>query len=125
VSAIAIRLRPIQADEFLHAERNQQIAIIIQHFIQNTVAATNAEQDYHILIAAPFPMRLCARRADGIAAGRTHFLQLAVALIKPVLALNHERIVVRHMAMQHDLLARGNLNNTSTILFGSSMSRME
>jgi len=70
-------------------------------------------------------MRLCARRADGIAAGRTHFLQLAVALIKPVLALNHERIVVRHMAMQHDLLARGKSEQHIDVLFGSSMSRME
>jgi hypothetical protein len=96
----------MQIKKIRHAKCRDDVQLVIQDFIEHTIAAAYAEQYNHIYIAATFPMRLVAGRTDGVAAGWPNFLQVTVGVIQAVFALNHKGIIQDLMPVQDDLLAR-------------------
>src|SRR5215471_18177023 len=70
--------------------------------------ATNTEQDDDILLCAPtFAMWLWGGRADGVTAHGTNLFECPIGFIEPMLALDDQRVIVRQVSMQHDLLVGG------------------
>ena len=95
-----------QVDKVLGAERAYYFKVIIEKFVQNPIVCTNVEKYDHILIT---PTSLSVRvpwRAGRVTANRANFLEVTIGFIEAVLSLHNKCIIVDHMPMENDLLAR-------------------
>jgi len=108
-------------DEVLHDKRADDLQIVVQYFEESVGFAANAVKDDCPLLATTLPMRL-TRGAGGISADRANFFERTMGLIETMLALDHQRVGKRQMAVEKIRWFGSNLRIKSTIRFCSSTS---